>query len=75
MTSSSAAGGTTSIGEGDMGDVETGVLLLMLQAQLSSKGQPSEIVDNIIKTLTNIVDEPNKRKQILALYRDAKRDN
>ena len=75
MTSSPAAGGTTSIGEGDMGDVETGVLLLMLQAQLSSKGQPSEIVDNIIKTLTNIVDEPNKRKQILALYRDAKRDN
>ena len=58
-----------------MSDVATDVLLLMLQAQLSSKGQPTEIVDNIIKALTNIVNEPNKRKQILALYRDAKRDN
>ena len=58
-----------------MSDVDTGVLLLLLQGQLSAKGQPPADVDNIIKTLTNIADESSKRKQILALYHDAKSNN
>ena len=75
MPSSPASGGATPSGEGDMSDVETDVLLLLLQAQLSTKGQPTAYVDNIIKTLTNVANEQSKRKQILALYRDAKSNN